>query len=97
LDAYKDRGTTSAYETHEVQYMRSIANIIDRHMGKSTDSSTTKSPKVPEPKAYSSERMPKSLKGWLKNLLKWYCINRYCNMEHIEDRISSMQSLVLTR
>jgi len=46
-------------------------------MGKSTDSSTTKSPKVPEPKAYSGEEDAEKFEGWLKNLLRWYHINRY--------------------
>jgi len=58
------------------------------YVGKSTDSSTTKSPKVPEPKAYSGKEDAKNFEGWLKNLLRWYHINRYCSMEHDEDHIS---------
>jgi len=33
---------------------------------------TTKSPKVPEPKAYSGEEDAEKFEGWLKNLLRWY-------------------------
>jgi len=62
--------------------------LIDRHMRKSTDSGTTKSPKVPEPKAYSGEEDAEKFEGWLKNLLRWYCINKYCSMEHDKDCIS---------
>jgi len=62
--------------------------LIDKHVGKSTESSTSKSPKVPEPKAYNGEEDANVFEGWSKNLLRWYCINRYCSMEHDEDRIS---------
>jgi len=84
LDAYKDRGTPQP-----TKHMRAIhkkyCQLIDRHMGKSTNSSTTKSPKVPEPKAYSSEEGAEKFEGWLKNLLRWYC-----SMEHDKDCISCM-------
>jgi len=87
LDTYKDRGTPQP-----TKHMRAIhekyCQLIDRHVGKSTDSGTTKSPKVPEPKAYSSKEDAKKFEGWLKNLLRWYCINRYCGMEHDKNCIS---------
>jgi len=89
LDAYKDRGTPQP-----MKHMRAIhkkyCELIDRHMGKSTNNGTTKSPKVPEHKAYSSEEDAKTFEGWLKNLLRWYRINRYCGMEHDKDHISCM-------
>ena len=87
LDASKDRGTPQP-----MKHMRAIhkkyCQLIDRHVGKSTNSSTTKRPKVPEPKEYSGEEDTEKFEGWLKNLLRWYCINRYCGMEHDKDHIS---------
>jgi len=32
--------------------------------------------KVPEPKAYSGKEDAEKFEGWLKNLLRWYCITR---------------------
>jgi len=87
LDAYKDRGTPQPTK-HTRAIYKKYCQLIDRHMGKSTNSGTTKSPKVPEPKAYSGEEDTKKFEGWLKNLLRWYRINRYCGMEHDEDHIS---------
>jgi len=89
LDAYKDRGTPQPMK-HTRAIHEKYCQLIDRHVGKSTNSGTTKSPKVPEPKAYSSEEDAEQFEGWLKNLLRWYCINRYCGMEHDEDCISCM-------
>jgi len=89
LDTYKDRGTPQP-----TKHMRAIhekyCQLIDRQIGKSTDGGTTKSPKVPEPKAYSSEEDTENFEGWLKNLLRWYHINRYCSMEHDKDCIACM-------
>jgi len=87
LDAYKDRGTPQPTK-HTRAIHKKYCQLIDRHVGKSTDSGTTKSPKVPEPKAYSGKEDAEKFEGWLKNLLRWYHINRYCSMEHDEDRIS---------
>jgi len=89
LDAYKGRGTPQPTK-HTRAIHEKYCQLIDRHMRKSTDSSTTKSPKVPEPKAYNSKEDAEKFEGWLKNLLRWYHINRYCGMEHDEDRISCM-------
>jgi len=87
LDAYKDRGTPQPTKNTRAIHEK-YCQLIDRHVGKSTKSSTSKSPKVPEPKAYNSKEDAEVFEGWLKNLLRWYCINRYCSMEHDEDHIS---------
>jgi len=87
LDAYKDRGTPQPRK-HMRAIHKKYCQLIDRHIWKSTNSSMTKSAKVPEPKAYNSEEDAEKFEGWLKNLLRWYCINRYCSMEHGEDCIS---------
>jgi len=50
LDAYKDRGTPQPMK-HTRAIHKKYCQLIDRHVGKSTDNGTTKSPKVPEPKA----------------------------------------------
>ena len=88
MDAYKDRGTPQPTK-HTSAIHKKYYQLIDRHIGKSTDSGTTKSTKVPEPKAYSGEEDAEIFEGWLKNLLRWYHINRYCGMEHDEDCISA--------
>ena len=62
LDAYKDRGTPQPTK-HTRAIHEKYCQLIDRHMGKSTDSGTTKSPKVPEPKAYSGEEDAKKFEG----------------------------------
>jgi len=87
LDAYKDRGTPQPTK-HTMAIHEKYCQLIDRHIGKSTKSSTNKSPKVPEPRAYNGKIDAEVFKGWLKNLLRWYCINRYCGMEHDEDHVS---------
>ena len=69
LDAYKDRGTPQPTK-HTREIHEKYCQLIDRHVGKSTDSSTTKSPKVPEPKAYNGEEDAEKFEGWLKNLLR---------------------------
>ena len=84
LDTYKNRGTPQLTKNTRAIHEK-YCQLIDRHMGKSTNSSTIKSPKVPEPKAYSGEEAAEKFEGWLKNLLRWYHINRYCGMEHDED------------
>jgi len=89
LDTYKDRGTPQPMK-HTMEIHDKYCQLIDRHVGKSTESSMNKSPKVPEPKAYNGKEDTEVFKGWLKNLLRWYCINRYCGMEHDEDHISCM-------
>jgi len=89
LDAYKDRGTPQPTK-HTRAIHGKYCQLIDRHVGKSTESSTNKSPKVPEPKAYNGKEDTKVFEGWLKNLLRWYHINRYCGMEHDEDYVSCM-------
>ena len=63
LDAYKDRGTPQPTK-HTRAIHEKYCQLIDRHVGKSTDSGTTKSPKVPEPKAYSGEEDAKKFEGW---------------------------------
>jgi len=73
-NAYKDRGTPQPMK-HTRAIHEKYCQLIDRHVGKSTDSGTTKSPKVPEPKAYSGKEDTKIFEGWLKNLLRWYHIN----------------------
>jgi len=82
LDVYKDRGTPQPTK-HTRAIHEKYCQLINRHTGKSTNSGTTKSPKVPEPKAYSGEEDAKKFEGW-------YHINRYCGMEHDKDRISCM-------
>jgi len=62
LDAYKDRGIPQPMK-HTRAIHKKYCQLIDRHIGKSTDSSTTKSPKVPEPKA---KRTPNILKDGQK-------------------------------
>jgi len=89
LDTYKDRRTPQPMK-HTRPIHEKYCQLIDRHIGKSTHSGTTKSPKVPEPKAYSGEEDTENFEGWLKNLLRWYHINRYCGMEHDKDHISCM-------
>ena len=84
LDAYKDRGTPQPTK-HTMKIHEKYCQLIDRHIGKSTGSGTNKSPKVPEPRTYNSKEDAKVLEGWLKNLLRWYHINRYCGMEHNKD------------
>jgi len=69
LDAYKDRGTPQPMK-HTRAIHKKYCQLIDRHVGKSTDNGTTKSPKVPEPKAYSGEEDAEKFEGWLKNLLR---------------------------
>jgi len=66
LDAYKGRGTLQPTKHTRAIYEK-YCQLIDRHIGKSTNSSTTKSPNVPEPKAYSSEEDAKMFEEWLKN------------------------------
>ena len=63
LDIYKDRETPQPMK-HTRAIHEKYCQLIDRHMGKSTDSSTTKSPKIPEPKAYSGEEDAKKFEGW---------------------------------
>jgi len=84
LDAYKDRGTPQPTK-HTRAIHEKYCQLIDRHVRKSTKTGTSKSPKVPEPKAYNGEEDAKVFEGWLKNLLRWYHINRYCSMEHDKD------------
>jgi len=86
LVAYKDRGTPQPTK-HTRAIHEKYCQLIDRHVGKSTESSTSKSPKVPEPKAYNGKEDAKVFEGWLKNLLRWYCINRFCSIEYDEDHI----------
>jgi len=54
LDAYKGRGTPQPIK-HTMAIHEKYCQLIDRHIGKSTESSTNKSPKVPEPRAYNGK------------------------------------------
>ena len=46
-----------------------------------------KPPKVPEPNAYDSEEDGEEFKRWLRSLLRWFRVNRYCGQEYDEDRV----------
>jgi len=62
LDAYKDRETPQPTK-HTMEIHEKYCQLIDRHVGKSTNSGTNKSPKVPEPKAYNSKEDAKVFEG----------------------------------
>ena len=44
-----------------------------------------KPPKVLEPKAYDSEEDAEEFERWLRTLLRWFRVNRYCGQEYNED------------
>ena len=44
-------------------------------------------PKVPEPWAYGSEEDIEVFEGWLRNILRWFSISRYCGPNFDRDHV----------
>jgi hypothetical protein len=90
LDVYRDRGGPRM-----TKYLRAIHNkfhhMIDDYVGVRVENSGgIKTPKVPDPRKYSSEIDTEVFDRWLVGLLRWFRVNRYCRMEYNREQVVCM-------